>query len=118
MIDGGSDYTFNIPPKADFNQLKKIYDDLTEKNESVAEAVRRKIAMRERKITQVNFDNETKEMVIRYHDGTSKVFSDVEITDVCEQHRIDSSMAEVVYNFKKSTDDFGKYVEDFGGKNG
>ena len=103
------------PYKADFEKLKKIYDDLTEKDENISETIRRKMAMKERKIAQINFDNETKEMVIRYHDGTSKVFSGVEITDVCEQHRLDTSMAEVVYNFKKSTDDFGKYVEDFGG---
>lgn len=103
------------PYKADLEKLQKMYDDLIEKNENISETVRRKMAMRERKITQINYDNETKEMVIRYHDGTSKIFSDVEITDVCEQHRLDSSMAEVVYNFKKAADDFGKYVEDFGG---
>ena len=56
-------------------------------------------------------------MMIDYDDGTSKVFNEVEITDVCEQHRLDSNMAEVVYNFKDFFDILGEYIEDFGDDN-
>ena len=41
------------PYKADLEKLQKMYDDLIEKNENISETVRRKMAMRDRKITQL-----------------------------------------------------------------
>lgn len=92
-----------VPYSTNFKDLQKVYDSLVGKVH--------------RKITKINYDNETKKMMIDYDDGTSKVFNEVEVADVCEQHRLDSNVAEIVYNFKDFFDDLGKYVEDFGDDN-
>lgn len=91
------------PYSTDFKDLQKVYDSLTGRSH--------------REVTEINYNNKTKKMTIDYDDGTSKVFNEVEITDVCEQHRLDSNMAEIVYNFKETIDGFVKYVEDFGDDN-
>ena len=71
----------------------------------------------QRKITKINYDNETKKMMVDYDDGASKVFDEVEITDVVTQECSDFNRAEVSYRFKDFFDDLGKYVEDFGDDN-
>lgn len=92
-------------PNTDFfENLKKIYCDLVIKDR--------------RKVTQINYDNETKKMTIDYDDGTSKVFNEIEVAaDVATQERSDFKMAEVTYNFKDFMTLENKYVEDFGDDN-
>lgn len=94
----------SVPYSTDFKNLQKVYDSL--------------VGKAQRKITKINYDNETKKMTIDYDDGTSKVFNEVEVAaDVATQERGDFKMAEVSYRFKDFFDDFGKYVEDFGDDN-
>ena len=50
-----------VPYSTDFKDLQKVYDSLVGKVH--------------RKITKINYDNETKKMMIDYDDGTSKVFN-------------------------------------------
>ena len=109
----------------DFKDLQKVYGSLIETVKAAVKAgkaaedfINEEKLKVQRKITKINYDNETKKMMIDYDDGTSKVFNEVEITaDVATQERSDSNMAEVVYNFKDFFDDLGKYVEDFGDDN-
>lgn len=106
-----------MPYSTDFKDLQKVYDSLIGTVKVAEDFINEEKLKEQRKITKINYDNETKKMTIDYDDGTSKVFNEVEITDVCEQYRLDSNMAEVVYNFKDFFDDLGKYVEDFGDDN-
>lgn len=107
-----------VPYSTDFKDLQKVYDSLIGTVKATEDFINEEKLKVQRKITKVNYDNETKKMMIDYDDGTSKVFNEVEITaDVATQERGDFKMAEVVYNFKDFFDDLGKYVEDFGDDN-
>lgn len=110
------------PYSTDFKDLQKVYDSLigtVKAAEKVAEDfINEEKLKAQREITKINYDNETKKMMIDYDDGTSKVFNEVEVTaDVVAQGRGDFKMAEVSYRFKDFFDDLGKYVEDFGDDN-
>ena len=100
------------------SDLKKTYDSLIGTVEALDDFYAREEVKKNRKITEVNYDNETKKMIISYDDGTSKVFNEVEVTDVVTQECSGFNRAEVSYRFKDFEDDYGKYVEDFGGENG
>ena len=70
--------------------------------------------MAARTIKEVHYNNETKEMTIVYNDKSSRVYFGVEITDIAMQESPGrDSQAEIVYNFAKYMDDFGKYVDNF-----
>ena len=93
------------PYSTDFKDLQKVYDSLigTVKaaEKSTEDFINEEKLKAQREITKVNYDNETKKMMIDYDDGTSKVFNEVEVAaDVATQERGDFKMAEVVYNFK------------------
>ncbi len=107
-----------VPYSTDFKDLQKVYDSLIGTVKATEDFINEEKLKVQRKITKVNYDNETKKMMIDYDDGTSKVFNEVEVAaDVATQERGDFKMAEVVYNFKDFFDDLGKYVEDFGDDN-
>lgn len=110
------------PYSTDFKDLQKVYDSLIgtvkEAEKSAEDFINEEKLKVQRKITKINYDNETKKMMVDYDDGTSKVFNEVEVAaDVATQERGDFKMAEVSYRFKDFFDDFGKYVEDFGDDN-
>lgn len=110
------------PYSTDFKDLQKVYDSLigTVKaaEKSAEDFINEEKLKVQRKITKINYDNETKKMMVDYDDGTSKVFNEVEVAaDVATQERGDFKMAEVSYRFKDFFDDLGKYVEDFGDDN-
>lgn len=106
------------PYSTDFKDLQKVYDSLIGTVKVAEDFINEEKLKVQRKITKINYDNETKKMMVDYDDGTSKVFNEVEVAaDVATQERGDFKMAEVVYNFKDFSDDFGKYVEDFGDDN-
>lgn len=102
----------------DFKDLKKVYDSLIGAAEALDDFYVQEEEKKNRKITEINYDNETKKMKISYDDGTSKVFNEVEVTDVVTQECSGFNRAEVSYRFKDFEDDYGKYVEDFGESNG
>ena len=102
----------------DFKDLQKVYNSLIGAVEAIDDFYVQEEVKNNRKITKVNYDNKTKKMTISYDDGTSKVFNEVEVTDVVTQECSDFNRAEVSYRFKDFEDDYGQYVEDFGGKNG
>lgn len=107
-----------VPYSIDFKDLQKVYDSLIGTAKVAEDFINEEKLKAQREITKVNYDNETKKMMIDYDDGTSKVFNEVEVAaDVATQERGDFKMAEVVYNFKDFFDDLGKYVEDFGDDN-
>ena len=107
-----------VPYSTDFKDLQKVYDSLIGTVKATEDFINEEKLKVQRKITKVNYDNETKKMMIDYDDGTSKVFNEVEVAaDVATQERGDFKMAEVVYNFKDFFNDLGKYVEDFGDDN-
>ena len=113
------------PYSTDFKDLQKVYDSLTGTVKAAEKAgkvdkdfINEEKLKVQRKITKINYDNETKKMMIDYDDGTSKVFNEVEVAaDVVTQECSDFNKAEVSYRFKDFFDDFGKYVEDFGESN-
>ena len=106
------------PYSTDFKDLQKVYDSLIGTVKVSEDPINEKELKVQRKITKINYDNETKKMTIDYDDGASKVFDEVEITaDVVTQECSDFNKAEVSYRFKDFFDDFGKYVEDFGESN-
>lgn len=110
------------PYSTNFKDLQKVYDSLigTVKaaEKSAEDFINEEKLKVQRKITKINYDNETKKMMVDYDDGTSKVFNEVEVAaDVATQERGDFKMAEVSYRFKDFFDDLGKYVEDFGDDN-
>lgn len=110
------------PYSTDFKDLQKVYDNLigTVKaaEKSAEDFINEEKLKVQRKITKINYDNETKKMTIDYDDGTSKVFNEVEVAaDVATQERGDFKMAEVTYNFKDFITLENKYVEDFGDDN-
>lgn len=110
------------PYSTDFKDLQKVYDSLigTVKaaEKSAEDFINEEKLKVQRKIIKINYDNETKKMMVDYDDGTSKVFNEVEVVaDVATQERGDFKMAEVSYRFKDFFDDLGKYVEDFGDDN-
>ena len=102
----------------DFKDLQKVYNSLIGAVEAIDDFYVQEEVKNNRKITEVNYDNETKKMKIGYDDGTSKIFNEVEVTDVVTQECSDFNRAEVSYRFKDFEDDYGKYVEDFGESNG
>lgn len=103
-----------VPYSTDFKDLQKVYDSLIETVKVAEDFINEEKLKAQREITKINYDNETKKMMIDYDDGTSKVFNEVEVAaGVATQERGDFKMAEVVYNFKDFFDDLGKYVEDF-----
>ena len=107
-----------VPYSTDFKDLQKVYGSLIGTVKEAEDFINEEKLKAQREITKVNYDNETKKMMIDYDDGTSKVFNEVEVAaDVATQERGDFKMAEVVYNFKDFFDDLGKYVEDFGDDN-
>lgn len=88
----------------DFKDLQKVYDSLVGTVKAAEDFSEENKAQRE--ITKINYDNETKKMMIDYDDGTSKVFNEVEVAaDVATQERGDFKMAEVSYRFKDFGDD-------------
>lgn len=95
------------------SDLKKTYNSLIGTVEAIDDFYAQEEVKKNRKIAKVNYDNETKKMMISYDDGTSKIFNEVEVTDIVTQKCSDFNRAEVSYRFKDSFDDFGKYVEDF-----
>ena len=98
----------------DFKDLQKVYNSLIGAAEALDDFYVQEKVKKNRKITEVNYDNETKKMTISYDDGTSKVFNEVEVTDVVSQECSEFNRAEISYRFKDFVDDYGKYVEDFG----
>lgn len=107
-----------VPYSTDFKDLQKVYDSLIGTVKAAKDFINEEKLKMHREITKINYDNETKKMMIDYDDGTSKVFNEVEVAaDVATQERGDFKMAEVSYRFKDFFDDLGKYVEDFGDDN-
>lgn len=85
----------------DFKDLQKVYDSPIGTVKVAEDFINEEKLKAQREITKINYDNETKKMMIDYDDGTSKVFNEVEVTaDVVAQGRGDFKMAEVTYNFK------------------
>lgn len=95
------------------SDLKKTYDSLIGTVEAIDDFYAQEEVKKNRKITEVNYDNETKKMKISYDDGTSKVFNEVEVTDVVSQECSEFNRAEISYRFKDFEDDYGKYVDNF-----
>lgn len=95
------------------SDLKKTYDSLIDTVEAIDDFYAQEEVKKNRKITEVNYDNETKKMKISYDDGTSKVFNEVEVTDVVSQECSEFNRAEISYRFKDFEDDYGKYVDNF-----
>lgn len=114
-IDNLTGYSSGFPSLED---LQKTYDSLIGTVRTIEDFVNDEELKAQRKITKVNYDNETKKMTISYNDGTSKVFNEVEVTDVVSQECSEFNRAEISYRFKDFVDDYGKYVEDFGDVNG
>ena len=107
-----------VPYSTDFKDLQKVYDSLIGTVKVAKDFINEEKLKVQRKITKINYDNETKKMMIDYDDGTSKVFNEVEVAaDVVTQECSDFNKAEVSYRFKDFFDDLGKYVEDFGESN-
>ena len=94
--------------------LQETYNKLAGTAGEVGLYLTQQEAKASRKVKRINYDDETKEMLIEYDDGSSKAFSDVKITDVCTQQRGEVMQAEVVYDFGNFVDNFGTYVKDFG----
>lgn len=87
-----------VPYSTDFKDLQKVYDSPIGTVKAAEDFINEEKLKMHRKITKINYDNETKKMTIDYDDGTSKVFNEVEVTaDVVAQGR---NRAEVTYNFK------------------
>lgn len=105
------------PYSTSFKDLQKVYDSLIGAVRTIEDFENEEKLKAKRKIAKVNYDNETKKMTIGYDDGTSKIFNEVEVTDVVTQECSDFNRAEVSYRFKDFIDDYGKYVEDFGESN-
>ena len=97
-----------------FKDMQKMFNELTGTTDDLEGYLAEQEAKARRKVKRINYDDETKEMTIEYDDGTSKVFNEVEITDVGTQECSDFYKAEVVYRYKDFVDDFGKYVKNFG----
>ena len=107
-----------VPYSTDFKDLQKVYDSLIGTVKTSEGPINEKELKVQRKITKINYDNETKKMTIGYDNGTSKVFNEVEVAaDVVTQECSDFNKTEVSYRFKDFFDDLGKYVEDFGDDN-
>ena len=107
-----------VPYSTDFKDLQKVYDSLIGTVKATEDFINEEKLKMHRKITKINYDNETKKMMIDYDDGTSNVFNEVEVAaDVVTQECSDFNKEEVSYRFKDFFDDLGKYVEDFGDDN-
>ena len=97
------------PYSTNLKDLQKVYDSLIGTVKASEDFINKKELKVQRKITKINYDNETKKMMIDYDDGASKVFNEVEVAaDVVTQECSDFSKAEVSYRFKDFFDDFGK----------
>lgn len=95
-----------VPYSTDFKDLQKVYDSLIGTVKVAEGFINEEKLKAQREITKINYDNETKKMMIDYDDGTSKVFNEVEVAaDVATQERGDFKMAEVSYRFKDFGDD-------------
>lgn len=91
-----------VPYSTDFKDLQKVYDSPIGTVKVAEDFINEEKLKMHRKITKINYDNETKKMMIDYDDGTSNVFNEVEVAaevtaDVVAQGR---NRAEVTYNFK------------------
>lgn len=67
-----------VPYSTNFKDLQKVYDSLIGTVKTAEGFINEKKLKVQRKITKINYDNETKKMMVDYDDGTSKVFNEAE----------------------------------------